>query len=88
MLYDFIKSQSIIKLYKFYNMLEIGDKLLSAFGQDIIDALFWTATEPRTASKRHLSVFAHFKFAIIYVLLHNILVMFQATLNVAINSRK
>lgn len=87
MLYHLIKSQSIIKLYMFYNMLEIGDRLLSAFGQDIIDALFWTATEPRTASKRHLSVFAHFIFAIIYVLVHSILVMFQATaLNVAVNS--
>ncbi|CRK99214.1 CLUMA_CG012486, isoform B [Clunio marinus] len=87
MLYHLIKSQSIIKLYMFYNMLEIGDRLLSAFGQDIIDALFWTATEPKTPHKRHLSVFAHFLFAIIYVLLHSILVMFQATaLNVAINS--
>lgn len=87
MLYHLIKSQSIIKLYMFYNMLEIGDRLLSAFGQDIIDALFWTATEPRTTSKRHLSVLAHFIFAVIYVLLHSILVMFQATaLNVAVNS--
>lgn len=88
MLYHLIKSQSIIKLYMFYNMLEIGDRLLSAFGQDIIDALFWTATEPRTAKQqRHLSVFAHFIFAVIYVLLHSILVMFQATaLNVAVNS--
>lgn len=87
MLYHLIKSQSIIKLYMFYNMLEIGDRLLSAFGQDIIDALFWTATEPRTSSKRHLSIFAHFIFAIIYIFMHSVLVMFQATaLNVAINS--
>lgn len=88
MLYHLIKSQSIIKLYMFYNMLEIGDRLLSAFGQDIIDALFWTATEPRSSSsKRHLSVFAHFVFAVVYLLLHSVLVMFQATaLNVAINS--
>lgn len=87
MLYHLIKSQSIIKLYMFYNMLEIGDRLLSAFGQDIIDALFWTATEPKTSNKRHLSVFAHFIFAVIYVFLHSTLVMFQATaLNVAINS--
>jgi len=87
MLYHLIKSQSIIKLYMFYNMLEIGDRLLSAFGQDIMDALYWTATEPKTTSKRHLSVFAHFVFAVIYMLLHSILVMFQATaLNVAVNS--
>lgn len=87
MLYHMIKSQSIIKLYMFYNMLEIGDRLLSAFGQDIIDALFWTATEPRTADKKHLSVFTHFLFAVIYILIHSVLVMFQATaLNVAVNS--
>ncbi|KAG5682386.1 hypothetical protein PVAND_011739 [Polypedilum vanderplanki] len=87
MLYHLIKSQSIIKLYMFYNMLEIGDRLLSAFGQDIIDALFWTATEPHSSNKRHLSVFAHFVFAVIYMLMHSTLVMFQATsINVAINS--
>lgn len=87
MLYHMIKSQSIIKLYIFYNMLEVGDRLLSAFGQDIIDALFWTATEPKETSKRHLGVFYHFIFAVIYVTVHSILVMFQATaLNVAINS--
>lgn len=87
MLYHLIKSQSIIKLYMFYNMLEIGDRLLSAFGQDIIDALFWTATEQKTTEKKHLSVFTHFIFAVIYVMMHSVLVMFQATaLNVAINS--
>lgn len=86
MLYHLIKSQSIIKLYIFYNMLEVGDRLLSAFGQDIIDALFWTATEPKS-NGRHLSVFGHFLFALIYVTIHSVLVMFQATsLNVAINS--
>lgn len=87
MLYHLIKSQSIIKLYMFYNMLEIADRLLSAFGQDVIDALFWTATEPRTTSKRHLSVLGHFIVAVAYVLMHSIVVMFQATaLNVAVNS--
>ena len=47
MMYHQIKSQSFIKLYLFYNMLEVGDRLFSAFGQDTIDALFWTATESR-----------------------------------------
>ncbi|XP_055608496.1 protein TAPT1 homolog [Uranotaenia lowii] len=87
MLYHLIKSQSIIKLYIFYNMLEVGDRLLSAFGQDIIDALFWTATEPKDSKKQHLGTIPHFIFAIIYVTIHSALVMFQATsLNVAINS--
>ncbi|XP_033320069.1 protein TAPT1 homolog [Bombus fervidus] len=90
MMYHLVKSQSVIKLYIFYNMLEVGDKLFSAFGQDIIDALFWTATEPRSKSQarsQHLGILPHLLFAFTYVLLHSILVLFQATtLNVAINS--
>nr|XP_022919638.1 protein TAPT1 homolog [Onthophagus taurus] len=87
MLYHLIKSQSVIKLYIFYNMLEVGDRLFSAFGQDTIDALFWTATEPRDRRREHFGVIPHLFFAIIYVFLHSFLVLLQATtLNVAINS--
>ncbi|XP_021921300.1 protein TAPT1 homolog isoform X2 [Zootermopsis nevadensis] len=87
MMYHLIKSQSVIKLYIFYNMLEVGDRLFSAFGQDTIDALFWTATEPRDRRRQHLGVIPHLFFAVAYVFLHSVLVLFQATtLNVAINS--
>ncbi|TDG40539.1 hypothetical protein AWZ03_013031 [Drosophila navojoa] len=85
--YHIIKSQSIIKLYIFYNMLEVGDRLLSAFGQDTIDALFWTATEPKNSKREHFGVLTHILFTLIYVFLHSGLIMFQATcLNVAVNS--
>lgn len=67
MLYHLVKSQSVIKLYIFYNMLEVGDRLFSAFGQDTIDALFWTATEPRNKKREHFGVLAHLIFAVIYV---------------------
>lgn len=88
MLYHLIKSQSVIKLYMFFNMLEIGDRLFSSFGQDAIDSLFWTATEPRGRKREHLGTLPHLLFAIIYVVLHGVLVLFQATtINVAINSR-
>ncbi|XP_076174297.1 protein TAPT1 homolog [Ptiloglossa arizonensis] len=90
MMYHLVKSQSVIKLYIFYNMLEVGDRLFSAFGQDTIDALLWTATEPRSKTQtgsQHLGTLPHLLFAVTYVLLHSILVLFQATtLNVAINS--
>ncbi|KAJ9594354.1 hypothetical protein L9F63_014230, partial [Diploptera punctata] len=87
MMYHLVKSQSVIKLYIFYNMLEVGDRLFSAFGQDTIDALFWTATEPRDRRREHLGVIPHLFFAVTYVFLHSVLVLFQATtLNVAINS--
>lgn len=86
-MYHIIKSQSVIKLYIFYNMLEVGDRLLSAFGQDTIDALFWTATEPKDRSRNRLGILGHIVFALFYVILHSGLIMFQATtLNVAINS--
>merc|ERR1719187_2633829 len=71
-------------------MLEVGDRLFSALGQDTIDALFWTATEPRPNGRRkreHIGVLAHFLLTIIYVILHTLLVLLQATtLNVAINA--
>ncbi|CAD0201756.1 unnamed protein product [Chrysodeixis includens] len=87
MMYHLVKSQSVMKLYIFYNMLEVGDRLFSAFGQDTIDALFWTATEPRDRRREHLGVIPHLMFAMTYVFLHSLLVLFQATtLNVAFNS--
>ncbi|KAH0554715.1 protein TAPT1 homolog [Cotesia glomerata] len=88
-IYHRVKSQSVIKLYIFYNMLEVGDRLFSAIGQDTIDALLWTATEPQSRSRRHqhLGTISHLLFTVGYVILHSILVLVQAaTLNVAINS--
>lgn len=87
MLYHIIKSQSVIKLYLMYNMIEVADRLFSAFGQDTIDALFWTATEPRDRKREHIGLIPHLLLAIFYVFLHGLLVLLQATtLNVAINS--
>jgi len=87
MLYHMIKSQSVIKLYLMYNMIEVADRLFSAFGQDTIDALFWTATEPRGKKREHIGVIPHVLLAVAYVFLHSMLVLLQATtLNVAINA--
>nr|XP_027223415.1 transmembrane anterior posterior transformation protein 1 homolog isoform X2 [Penaeus vannamei] len=85
--YHIIKTQSTIKLYLFFNMLEIADRLMSAFGQDTLDALFWTATEPRGKKREHFGVLFHLIVATAYVALHSTIVLLQAlTLNVAINS--
>ncbi|KAF3852466.1 hypothetical protein F7725_005821 [Dissostichus mawsoni] len=79
MMYHLIRGQSVIKLYIIYNMLEVADRLFSSFGQDILDALYWTATEPKEKKRAHI--------ARIYLVLHAILIMVQATtLNVAFNS--
>uniref|UniRef100_A0A8K9WLP2 Transmembrane anterior posterior transformation 1b n=1 Tax=Oncorhynchus mykiss TaxID=8022 RepID=A0A8K9WLP2_ONCMY len=87
MMYHLIRGQSVIKLYIIYNMLEVADRLFSSFGQDILDALYWTATEPKEKKRAHIGVVPHFLMAVLYVFLHAILIMVQATtLNVAFNS--
>uniref|UniRef100_A0A3Q2QZF5 Transmembrane anterior posterior transformation 1 n=1 Tax=Fundulus heteroclitus TaxID=8078 RepID=A0A3Q2QZF5_FUNHE len=87
MMYHLIRGQSVIKLYIIYNMLEVADRLFSSFGQDILDALYWTATEPKERKRDNIGVIPHFLMAVFYVFLHSILIMVQAsTLNVAFNS--
>uniref|UniRef100_A0A3Q3VUI1 Uncharacterized protein n=1 Tax=Mola mola TaxID=94237 RepID=A0A3Q3VUI1_MOLML len=87
MMYHLIRGQSIIKLYIIYNMLEVADRLFSSFGQDILDALYWTATEPKERKRDSIGVIPHFIMAVFYVFFHAILIMIQAsTLNVAFNS--
>jgi hypothetical protein len=78
--YHLIRGQSVIKLYIFYNMLDVADKLFSSFGQDVLDALFWTATEPLPTTRSGLSRFrtvCHLVFAIVYALMHTGLVLLQ-----------
>ncbi|GBM27530.1 Protein TAPT1 [Araneus ventricosus] len=88
MLYHIVKSQSVIKLYIMFNMLEVADKLFSSFGQDILDALYWTATEPRGRKREHLGLLPHLCISLVYVFVHTLIVLIQATtLNVAINSQ-
>ena len=66
---------------------QVGDRLFSAFGQDTIDALFWTATEPKDRKRHHIGVLPHFLLTITYVISHTLLVLLQATtLNVAVNA--
>lgn len=90
-LYHNIKSQEVIKLYIFFNILEVIDKLLSTVGCDILDTLFWTATEPvnyQDRNRQRLGIISHLITAIIYVVMHSLLALLQATtLNVALNSK-
>ncbi|KAG7257982.1 hypothetical protein CRUP_014475 [Coryphaenoides rupestris] len=68
-------------------MLQVGDRLFSSFGQDILDALYWTATEPKERKRDGLGVLAHFLMAVCFTFLHALLIMVQAlAINVAFNS--
>ncbi|CAF3150460.1 unnamed protein product [Rotaria socialis] len=85
--YHTVRAQAAIKLYMFFNMLEVCDRLLSSFGQDTLDAVYWTATEPR---RKHSAwkLLLWLIIAITYCTIHAILVLLQAiTLNVAFNSQ-
>lgn len=45
----------------------MADRLFSSFGQDILDALYWTATEPKERKRAHIGVIPHFFMAVLYV---------------------
>ncbi|XP_047128950.1 transmembrane anterior posterior transformation protein 1 homolog isoform X1 [Hydra vulgaris] len=86
-IYHVVRVQSIIKLYVVYNMLDMADKLLSSFGQDVLDALYWTVAEPRGRKREHVGIIPDFILSFIYVTLHTILNLLQViVLNVALNS--
>ena len=98
-MYHSIRGQSVLKLYVIFNVLEIFDKLCCAFGQDILDTLFWNAARERTSAsapadvpgrvrkRERLSVAWHLIIACIYVFIHSIIILNQVlTLNVAVNS--
>jgi len=86
-IYHVVRAQDIMKLYVVYNMIDIADKLLASLGHDVLDALFWTATERRQKKREHMGVVPHILMALTYVSAHSLLIIVQAiVLNVAINS--
>ncbi|EPE02140.1 transmembrane anterior posterior transformation 1 [Ophiostoma piceae UAMH 11346] len=88
-MYHFIRAQSAVKLYVIYNLVEVGDRLLSALGQDVFECLFSAETLSRTASGRSklLLPFGMFCLGLAYNIAHSIVLFYQViTLNVAVNS--
>ncbi|KAG7140350.1 Endoplasmic reticulum membrane protein 65 like [Verticillium longisporum] len=81
--------QDAIKLYVIYNVLEVGDRLLSALGQDIFECLLSTEALSRNKSGRSklLLPFGLFLLALVYNCIHSVALYYQViTLNVAVNS--
>ncbi|KAL2152808.1 hypothetical protein VTH82DRAFT_3963 [Thermothelomyces myriococcoides] len=88
-MYHFIRAQSAIKLYAIYNLLEVGDRLLSALGQDVFECLFSTETLSRNSSGRSkvMLPLGMFLLAFVYNVLHSVILFYQViALNVAVNS--
>ena len=88
-IYHNIRGQAAIKLYVLYNVLTVGDKLFCALGQDILDCLFSKSTfgKKEDGTQRHLRPLAFFLLALVYNVMHTILLFYQVvTLNVTVNS--
>lgn len=98
-LYHSIRSQSTLKLYVIFNVLEVLDKLFSSFGLDVLDA-FFSQPPPNQSGIFTLAyqfilcsiytrnivikILAHLP---IYLVLHCLILLYQViTLNVAVNS--
>lgn len=76
--YHNVKGQSTLKIYVIYNILEVVDKIVSCFGNDIFDLL--------RASKTRLHLVAYAFVAFVYSIVHAVVMFYQAvTLSVAIN---
>lgn len=88
-MYHWIRGQAAIKLYVIYNVLEVGDRLLSAIGQDVLECLFSKEALERKPNGRSkvLRPFWLFHLALAYTVLHAMALFYQViTLNVAVNS--
>jgi Eukaryotic membrane protein family len=88
-MYHWIRGQNAIKLYVIYNVLEVGDRLLSAIGQDVLECLFSSEALARGHDGRSKVVrpFWLFILALAYTTSHATALFYQViTLNVAVNS--
>lgn len=88
-MYHWIRGQAAIKLYVIYNVLEVGDRLLSAIGQDVLECLFSRETLERAPDghSKVLRPFWLFLLALTYTVVHATALFYQViTLNVAVNS--
>ena len=91
-IYHFIRQQSTIKLYVLFNVMEILDKLLASFGQDIYDTLFcYMYTHTRLSrslfSPHRYGLKTCYVVALCYSLIHTLILLLKmVTLNVSVNS--
>ncbi len=88
-MYHWVRGQAAIKLYVIYNMLEVGDRLLSAIGQDVLECLFSREALERgpDGHSKVLRPFWLFLLALAYTVIHSTALFYQViTLNVAVNS--
>jgi hypothetical protein len=87
-LYHSIRGQNVVRLYVIFGVLEVLEKLCSAFGHDILDSLFATTTKFRVASRRRIHRAFRLAIAIAYVCFHTIVLFYQGKLKLISNVYK
>lgn len=92
MMYHEVRGQELLKLWVFYNMLDIGDRLLLNFGQarssaksfvklhlsqDVFDAVHCAANVHLRQPLTLLSFLLCFTLTTVYTVLHTLLILYQ-----------
>lgn len=64
-LYHLIRSQSFIKIYVIYNFFDTMDRLLTMFGRDIVESLYWLIIGKKVDDEKRypLVVYVFLEFA-------------------------
>lgn len=83
-LYHLFKTTSLFKLYFYFNVLEVAEKVVSYFEPGLYNILYLNATETKTD---RLYLLSYVIGCVLYMLVHTFFILCQATvLNVTINS--
>jgi len=79
--YHDIRGQSVMKLYVIFNVLEVLERLCSAFGEDILDSLFSSITKSQAIWKVAIMLLGSMLYVFLHALVH---FYFATTLSVAL----
>lgn len=81
-LYHLIRSQSFIKIYVIYNFFDTMDRLLTMFGRDIVESLYWLIIGKKVDDEKRypLVVYVFLEFAYfsnyLYISIYYIIILF------------
>ncbi|WFD34261.1 hypothetical protein MCUN1_001098 [Malassezia cuniculi] len=88
-MYHSVRGQDVVKLSVIFSVLEITDRLLCSFGQDVLDSLLsrHTLSRREDGTQGYVRLVLYYALSLAYMVMHSFVMLYQlVTLNVAINS--
>ena len=83
---SFIQRESLLKLKIFLTLVELMDRLMSSYGENILGSLFWSVEAPKDQVSR--GFFWHFALSVVYICLHSLFLLLNLSVfEVAVNSK-